>query len=53
MYYLQRYYYIYRPPEDAHLTNPLNHALLKVAIISLALKVQFQEYVLERLPIEE
>jgi hypothetical protein len=31
----------------------MDHALLKLATLSLALKVEFQDYVLERLPIRE
>lgn len=41
MYYLQFYVFTYRPEPEAHIRDPLDHALLKVATIGLALKVQF------------
>jgi len=41
MYYFQHYCYTYRPEPDQHISDPTSHALLKVAILGLALKIQF------------
>jgi len=41
MYYLQLYFFAYRPEPEQCIRDPTDFALLQVATISLALKVQF------------
>lgn len=41
MYYFQLYCFVYRPEPEAHLRDPTDHVLLRLATLSLALKVLF------------